>query len=164
MVLSACETGLSEITRNPDEFVGLPGAFMALGAAGVLGTLWPVSDIASALLIARFYELHIGERLRPATALQRAQVWLREATNEELSAYVQGAAGAGRIARGFATATSEAMSPESLKKDRNSSAVEWLAAPASRGDSPAKDAQPAPAVARPFAHPYYWAGFVHTGH
>jgi CHAT domain-containing protein/tetratricopeptide (TPR) repeat protein len=164
VVLSACETGLSEITRNPDEFVGLPGAFMALGAAGVLGTLWPVSDIASALLIARFYELHIGERLRPATALQRAQVWLREATNEELSAYVQGAAGAGRIARGFATATSEAMSPESLKKDRNSSAVEWLAAPASRGDSPAKDAQPAPAVARPFAHPYYWAGFVHTGH
>ena len=39
VVLSACETGLFDINRNPDEFIGLPGTFTALGAAGVLGTL-----------------------------------------------------------------------------------------------------------------------------
>ena len=61
VVLSACETGLYDIRSSPDEFVGLPGTFIALGAAGVLGTLWPVSDAATALLIARFYELHLGE-------------------------------------------------------------------------------------------------------
>ena len=66
VVLSACETGLYDIDRNPDEFVGLPGTFTALGAAGVLGTLWPVSDAATALLIAKFYDLHMGERTEPA--------------------------------------------------------------------------------------------------
>jgi CHAT domain-containing protein len=60
VVLSACETGLYDIARNPDEFIGLPGTFTALGAAGVLGTLWPVNDTATALLIAKFYELHMG--------------------------------------------------------------------------------------------------------
>ncbi len=164
VVLSACETGLSEITRNPDEFVGLPSTFMALGAAGVLGTLWPVSDAATALLMARFYELHIGERLRPATALRRAQAWLREATNTDLAAYVQDAAGAGRIARGHATAIGEAMSAANLKRGRNSATVQWLAPTPARGDGQKeKEAADPPTLARPFAHPYFWAGFVHTG-
>ncbi len=34
VVLSACETGLSDITNSPDEFIGLPATFTALGAAG----------------------------------------------------------------------------------------------------------------------------------
>ena len=159
VVLSACETGLSEITNNPDEFIGLPGSFMTLGAAGVLGTLWPVSDAATALLMARFYELHIGERLRPATALHRAQSWLRQATNAELTAYVEDAAKAERITRRQAGEITRSLSPETLKRGRNRSAVEWLA----RSDGQKEAADPT-AVARPFAHPYFWGGFVHTGH
>jgi CHAT domain-containing protein len=68
VVLSACETGLYGIDRDPDEFIGLPGTFTALGAAGVLGTLWPVADTATALLIARFYDLHMSGKLAPPTA------------------------------------------------------------------------------------------------
>ncbi len=167
VVLSACETGLSEITRNPDEFVGLPGTFMALGAAGVLGTLWPVSDMATSLLIARFYELHIDKGLRPAAALHAAQAWLRQATNADLTAYVQAATDAGRMARSHADAARAAMSPESLKRGRNSAAVEWLAPASTRANETPKEAakEPTPeALARPFVHPYFWAGFVYTGH
>ena len=69
VVLSACETGLYDISRNADEFIGLPGAFVGLGAAGVLGTLWPVADDATALLMAKFYELHIEGAVAPSTAL-----------------------------------------------------------------------------------------------
>lgn len=163
VVLSACETGLSEITSNPDEFVGLPSTFMALGAAGVLGTLWPVSDAATALLMARFYELHIGEGLSPPTALHRAQAWLRQATNAEISAYVDSAASAGRIARSYADNIRSAMSPEGLKSDRNSSAVQWITTDTSRGDGATRSATPT-TIARPYAHPYFWAGFVHTGY
>ena len=163
VVLSACETGLSEITRNPDEFVGLPSAFLALGAVGVLGTLWPVSDAATALLMARFYELHIGEGLPPATALHRAQAWLRQATNTEIAAYVENAAGLGQIDRRHASSIADSMSAEALKRGRDSATVQWLAASPSRGDNTSKAASP-PAVARPFAHPYFWAGFVHTGY
>ena len=88
-VLSACETGLYDAASNPDEFVGLPAAFLELGAAGVIGSLWQVEDRATALLMARFYELHIDEGLSPPAALKQAKAWLRDATNRELTAYAQ---------------------------------------------------------------------------
>ena len=86
-----------DIDHNPDEFVGLPGAFAALGAAGVLSTLWPVSDDATALLMAKFYELHREAALAPPTALARAQAWLREGSNEALTEYARVAARQDRI-------------------------------------------------------------------
>jgi CHAT domain-containing protein len=65
VVLSACETGLYDIGNSPDEFIGLPGTFTALGASAVVGTLWPVSDAATALLMAKFYELYMGKQVPP---------------------------------------------------------------------------------------------------
>jgi CHAT domain-containing protein len=163
VVLSACETGLSEVTSNPDEFVGLPGAFLALGAAGVLGTLWPVNDVATALLISRFYELHIGENLPPATALQRAQTWLKQATNADLDAYVDGAAKGGRMTSRQASEVTGAVSPDGLKRGLNRDVVDWISPETTRSAQQPVGASPR-AVARPFAHPYFWGGFVHTGH
>jgi CHAT domain-containing protein len=78
VVLSACETGLYDIDRNPDEFVGLPATFMQAGAAGVVGSLWLVDDLATALLMAKFYDLHQGGArggVTPPTALRQAQTW-----------------------------------------------------------------------------------------
>jgi CHAT domain-containing protein len=160
VVLSACETGLVDITSNPDEFIGLPGTFMALGAAGVIGTLWPVNDTATALLMARFYELHISERLPPASALSRAQAWLREATNTDLQAYVENAVVSARIAPHLGEQIVRELSAEGLRRSRNSSAVQWITP--TRG-SERKPTEPAHERARPFAHPYFWGGFVHTG-
>ena len=74
VVLSACETGLYDIASSPDEFIGLPGTFTALGAAGVLGTLWPVSDDATALLMAKFYELHMDLQLSPPVLARGANL------------------------------------------------------------------------------------------
>jgi CHAT domain-containing protein len=51
VVLSACETGLHEMVRTPDEFSGLPAAFLRIGAIGVLSTLWPVNDVSTAFLV-----------------------------------------------------------------------------------------------------------------
>jgi CHAT domain-containing protein len=93
VVLSACESGLHDIDRMPEEFVGLPGAFMTVGATAVLGTLWPVDDLASTLLTARFYELHLRHGLPPAAALRQAQLWLRDATRVDLADYVHTVAG-----------------------------------------------------------------------
>jgi hypothetical protein len=92
VVLSACETGLYDTSRNPDEFVGLPATFMQLRAAGVLGTLWQVDDLATALLMAKFYDLHIDNGLPPPTSIQRAQSWLRNATKADLIGYARAAA------------------------------------------------------------------------
>jgi CHAT domain-containing protein len=162
VVLSACETGLYDIRSSPDEFVGLPGTFIALGAAGVLGTLWPVSDAATALLIARFYELHLGEGLSPPTALRRAQAWLREASSENLAAYAKVAAARGRLERRRLAEIERELSASGLRRSRNSALVEWVKPDATKTKGMKATAAGKP-IARPYAHPYFWAGFIHTG-
>ena len=87
VVTSACESGLFDTSRSPDEFVGLPATFMQLGAGGVLSALWQVDDVATALLIAKFYDLHLDQKLAPAAALRQAQIWLRAATKADLIAF-----------------------------------------------------------------------------
>jgi CHAT domain-containing protein/tetratricopeptide (TPR) repeat protein len=162
VVLSACETGLHDIARNPDEFIGLPGTFTALGAAGVLGTLWPVNDTATALLVAKFYDLHLVGRLAPPTTLREAQLWLRRATNADLVAYATGAARQGRIDRTQVATIAEELSADGLRRARNRALVEWIGPGAPTGAG--KPASPrASVLARPYAHPYYWAGFIYTG-
>ena len=83
LVLSACETARIEHERLPDEFIGLPAGYLFAGTAGVVGTLWPVSDISTSLLVGKLYEfLFAGDQ--PPRALRRAQVWLRTVTSGEL--------------------------------------------------------------------------------
>jgi CHAT domain-containing protein len=162
VVLSACETGLYDINRNPTEFIGLPGTFTALGAAGVLGTLWPVSDAATALLVARFYQFHLAEGLAPPTALRRAQMWLRQATNEDLARYARIAASQGRLGSRHVDEIEGELSAEGLARSRNSPLVEWITPGAGR-DPNKKAASNVNRIARPYAHPYFWAGFIYTG-
>jgi len=95
--LSACETGMIDIRKNLNDFVGLPSAFLAAGAVGVIGTLWAVSDAASALLSAYFYDVHWGEARLPSDALRRAQKWLATSTANELQTYVATKVMAGKI-------------------------------------------------------------------
>ena len=168
-MLSACETGLYDIDRNPDEFVGLPSAFVALGAAGVLSTLWPVTDTATALLMAKFYELHMGGRLAPPTALNRAQVWLREATNEELSGYAKVAAAQGRLESRHLEEIEKDLSAEGLTRSHNRALVEWIGRNGNSVVGETRNAEPKP-IARPYAHlkltrfgghPTFWVEGVH---
>lgn len=84
VTLSACVTALADFAALPDELIGLPSGFLRLGVAGVVGTLWPVHDGATALLMTKFYELHVrgdtatGEApMSPPQALRRAQSWIR---------------------------------------------------------------------------------------
>ncbi len=138
VVLSACQTGLAEWNRLPDEVVGLPAGFLQAGVPGVVATLWPVDDLSTALLMARFYRLHLGEGTRgmpPAQALRAAQRWLREVTVGELvgdlRCYRHDAGRTQRL-RLFAA---RALTQLRVQDDS----------------------------IRPFFHPYYWAPFVMVG-
>jgi CHAT domain-containing protein len=78
VVASACETGLTDVHDPGDEYVGLPGAFLAAGARCAIASLWSVEQVATGLLIDRFHrELHEGG-LPPTAALRAAQLWLRD--------------------------------------------------------------------------------------
>jgi CHAT domain-containing protein len=87
VVLSACQTGITDFKKTPNEVIGFSGAFMQAGVPAMISTLWPVDEIATMLLLLRFYENYLQENQPPAHALQQAQYWLRDATAETLIAY-----------------------------------------------------------------------------
>lgn len=77
VVLSSCETGLTNFNSQSDEFVGLPSGFLFAGSPTVISSLWTVDDLATSLLMVSFYR-HLKEvRLPPALALKQAQNDLR---------------------------------------------------------------------------------------
>ena len=161
VTLSACETGLYDTRRNPEEFVGLPATFMQLGATGVLATLWQVDDLATALLMARFYELHLGKAMAPASALKAAQAWLRDATKAELVAYAKQAAATAKLPHDKLAQLEGALSSRRRAGETRFALVDKAVAIANAVR--AMLAQDDSATARPFAHPIYWGGFVYTG-
>jgi CHAT domain-containing protein len=110
VTLSACETGLTDFTSLTDEYISLPSGFIYAGVPSVVSSLWRVDDLATALLMIKFYEnlqracreamqsevpearVQHGEgassqTLSVARALNTAQIWLRDATTLELQAW-----------------------------------------------------------------------------
>lgn len=75
VVLSACQTGLGKDIRG-EGLISLTRGFMYAGAPRVVVSLWNVDDEATAELMARFYRGVLIEKLRPARALQTAQLSL----------------------------------------------------------------------------------------
>jgi CHAT domain-containing protein len=90
VVLSACETGLSDVDRIPNEYIGLPGAFLHGGAPAVVSSLWRVDDQATARLMELFYRVHVAEHSEPAAALRRAQREIRSVADFEHPYYWAG--------------------------------------------------------------------------
>ncbi len=133
--LSACETGMVDLRQSPDEFIGLPAGFMAAGAPAVLSTLWAVGDLASMLLVERFYEGLLQQQLSPPEALRQAQRWLRDVTAAELADRFS----AERLA------TLGLKLPPAIISEGYRRFVDHDGPP------------------RPFREPYYWAGFVFNG-
>jgi CHAT domain-containing protein len=165
VVLSACETGLYDTSHNADEFIGLPATFMQLGAAGVLATLWQVDDLATSLLMAKFYDLHLGQGMSPPSALKGAQSWLRGATTPELIAYGKAAAAKAKLEASKLAELDAAFGLQRRTKlarfaatwdNLHKRSITSDGAPASLGSVPTY-------ATRPFAHPYYWGGFMYVG-
>ena len=89
VTLSACETGLTDIRDNTDEYIGLPSGFFYAGATSVISTLWAVNDVSTAILMIKFYEIFLSETRPPvAIALRESQLWLRDATVKDLVDWV----------------------------------------------------------------------------
>ena len=118
-----------------DEFIGISGGFLFAGAAAVISTLWSVSDLASSLLMSRFYSeffYNKNKRQLPnsAAALRAAQRWLRDSTVAEIRQHLN-------------------TDRQSIQEPLRQLVVEQF-----DDDSPDE---------RPFSHPYYWSGFSVSG-
>ncbi len=84
--LSACDTGMVDLSLSWDEAEGLVNVFFQAGAAAVVSSLWAVEDRSTALLMQRFYDNLTGHDEDPAAALRDAQLWLRDSTRVSLAA------------------------------------------------------------------------------
>lgn len=80
VVLSACETGLGEITS--EGVFGLQRAFKKAGVQTLIMSLWKVDDNATSLFMQKFYEHWLGGKTKHE-ALAAAQQTVRE--NKEYS-------------------------------------------------------------------------------
>ena len=87
VTLSACETGLIDSRNISDEYIGLPSGFLVAGSPAVVSSLWTVDDLSTALLMIKFYE-NLGNQMSLAVALNQAQLWLRNITQEKLEEYI----------------------------------------------------------------------------
>lgn len=135
VTLSACSTGVIDVrVRNVLEYIGLPAGFLLSGAPCVVCALWPVPDLPSAMLLTRFYENHIAQRMDPVAALSAAQRWLGEQTVGEIQGYL------------------ERYNDEAAPRDTRKVMTRYRLAYKHQ-----------PLRERPFRHPFYWAGFVAYG-
>ncbi len=138
VTLSACETGIVDVTKgNPEEYVGIPAGFLLAGVLCVVSSLWEVPDLSTALLMERFYRNHLKGKMDFAEALCEAQQWVRELSVEEVVQYA------------------ERWYRQPLQKDKKIELFKLMR-------YYRYQAERNPAL-RPFAHPYYWAAFTVNG-
>lgn len=134
VVLSACESGVSHITRG-DELLGLVRAFILAGASSLLVTLWKVEEMSTRMAMERFHQAVVVGQSK-AQALQNAQLYLQRLTLDDIRA---------SLARyGYSQSEINA----------------WL----DRLSSPSPPSQESiRSASYPFADPYYWAPFILIG-
>jgi len=77
IAMSACETGLGTI-RSGDEVIGLIRSFIYAGSSSILSSLWKVDDLATAVLIKRFFRNLKTPDYTRAQALRKAQLLIKE--------------------------------------------------------------------------------------
>lgn len=83
-VLSACESGLGKSVGG-EGMLGVQRAFQVAGAQTTIASLWPVSDVATQLLMERFYRNLWQGRMSKLDALREAQLHLLNHPQEVLS-------------------------------------------------------------------------------
>lgn len=149
VVMSACETALSALQSPSDEYEGLPAGLIFAGAAAVVGTLWRVSDLSTAILMSQFYKEWLdrpkaGDAISAtgvgiAEALRRAQRAVREMT-------------AAQVLKDWLT--DDAVTIRAIPSFVTRTGYQDLRAFLQAGDLDA----------RPFAAVEYWAGACAIGH
>jgi CHAT domain-containing protein len=86
VVLGACESGMTR-AQIGSEYAGFAGAFFAAGARAVVGSLWEVNQLATAVLLADFLG-RVGAGGDVPGALAAAQRTLRQMTRAALVQWI----------------------------------------------------------------------------
>jgi CHAT domain-containing protein len=176
LILSGCQTALIDQRGARDEVRSLAAGMVQAGARAVLATLWPVDDEAAYLLVARFAQEWFPqiEDVPPATALARAQHWLRTVTNQELREWRAqmlpiNAPGGQEYPAPLSQPLPWNSEREAPAMEGNSGRLRGVRGRGLRLELPDAEwrvrvrARRHPSHAQPFADPIFWAGFQLMG-
>jgi CHAT domain-containing protein len=108
VVLSACETGLGQLSSG-DELVGLTRAFIYAGTPSVVASLWKVDDASTAALMSSFYR-NLKSQSKVESLRQAQLDMIRGKVNARLLAQ-RGVGGVGKL--GAIAAKSQSQIPYS---------------------------------------------------
>lgn len=137
VTLSACETGITDLTSITDEYIGLPSGFLSAGSSSVVSSLWTVSDLSTSFLMMKFYEI-FNQNNNVSIALRQSQFWLRNLTLEEFE----------KLLENIKPQLDEVLSK--LRPGQKLIIQELINKIGKRGE-------------KPFTNPYYWAAFTAIG-
>jgi CHAT domain-containing protein len=170
--LSACETNIGKYTFT-DDLVTLSTGFLCIGARSVQSTLWSIDDLVTAIFDI-FYHQERREGYNRAVSLKRAQIRLQHLSGEEFRTnhYPE----LKQFTEDYLPAELETIeeqieqlgiAKETAKGDdrstilRKLSQLEKLFSHLEREHIPILKFYSE--QSRPFASPYYWAGFICQG-
>ncbi len=87
VIMGACESSLGR-SEIASEFIGLPNIFLAAGVQYVIGSLWKVNQLATAVLLGRCCQL-LNSGSSPPVALNRAQRDTMQMSRDQLIEWVR---------------------------------------------------------------------------
>ena len=90
VVLAACDSDLTRMAG--DEALTLTTAFIAAGAASVVGARWSVDDRATAVAMFALHHFLVAERMPAADAVRAMQLWMLDPARSPLPGMSQSAA------------------------------------------------------------------------
>ena len=138
-VVSACQSAQPTMAGLLQAQFSIAAALLAAGSACVIASLWPVNDLATALLMTRLYQELRGGDETPPGALRAAQLWLRGLTEKEEREFL----------------------------DRHPQLAAEYARRIADGSPPGRrggiTSFPTYGQRRPYEHPDYWAAFIAIG-
>ncbi|MEM7533435.1 MAG: CHAT domain-containing protein [Chloroflexota bacterium] len=82
VIIGACESGVAQVRRG-NELMGFVRAFIQAGARAVIATQWKVSELATRILLEKFYE-EVMANQNIGTALHNAQCYLRSLSKADV--------------------------------------------------------------------------------
>lgn len=91
ITFTSCETGAADVYKSTfGTLRNFPTVMILMGALGVIAPLWEVNSRSTCILMIRFYENHFIRKISPPQALKDAQLWISEATVEDIITYIEG--------------------------------------------------------------------------
>jgi CHAT domain-containing protein len=158
--LSCCETHLGDSTIT-DDILTLATGFLCAGARSVIGTLWRVNDLATSIFTIHYYQQR-QDGFSRSEAIGRSQSYLRNLTKEQIAPFQALFQELLIVHKDKIEAEFKHVKTQPCNETTDRMRKELRTAFNTALQS-IESLEQLSTIDRPFADPYFWAGFTCQG-